>query len=215
MILAGLDTGTTSGLGLIRGDRLIHAESRHFDGEDPEAFFRYSRWLDEVFQRFDIAELAFESPLRTNSTVKTEEIVDDELIKTERPIGNMRTFLRLYGIRGCTLLALQRHKVRRAEAGSDFDFREVNVRTWRSRVFGKISPPDTAINRSAWWKEQALGRCKILQWPVTQKDAAEGAMIAEWLRIAVKEERLGIKERSGEPDLFEPRQTETRKETPF
>lgn len=110
MILAGLDTGTTSGLGLIRGDRLIHAESRHFDGEDPEAFFKYSRWLDEVFQRFDIAELAFESPLRTNSTVKTEEIVDDELVKTERPIGNMRTFLRLYGIRGCTLLALQRHR---------------------------------------------------------------------------------------------------------
>jgi hypothetical protein len=197
---------------------LIHAESRHFDGEDPEVFFACSAWVEQIFSRFDIEELAFEEPLRTNSTIASRDTLagpdGPEEVTTNKFVGNMRTFLRLYGIRGCVLAALQKEAKRRVASDQPpLRFREVNVRSWRSKVYGKVSPPATASNRSAWWKEQALNHCRLLNWPVTQKDAAEGAMIAEYLRIKRKEERFGITARPGEPDLFEPKKTA--KEMPF
>jgi hypothetical protein len=217
MILAGLDTGTTCGLGVIRGDRLIHAESAHFDGDHPEAFFKLFGWLERVFQRFDIAEMAFEQPLRTNLVAtKTETVHDDAGEHTKKvkvPVGDMATFLKLYGIRGVVLLVLQRERVRRRALGGEFTFREINNRSWRSKVYGKCSPPPNTSNTTAWWKEKALEHCRLLGWQVTQKDAAEGSMIAEYLRIVRKEEKLGIKSRPGEPDLFEP--PSTRGEFPF
>lgn len=209
-ILAGLDTGTTGGIGVIRGERLLHAEARHFKSDtdddtiaDGLVFLGYVDWLRNVFERFDINVFAFEQPIRTNSMITRRETVEDEEIETKVPIGNMRTFLRLYGIRGAVLVALHLEQRRRALAKlTPLDIREINNRTWRGKVYGKVSPPAGTTDPTKWWKDQGLTRCKQYGWQITQRDAAEGAMIAEYLRIVRKEEMLGFKPKPNEPDLF-------------
>ena len=209
MLLGGLDNGTTAGFSVHRGDRLVHSESIHFDGEtDGEVFSHARKWLMARLDHFGLDELAIEEPLRTD-LAKTERTSVEgsnglETVVTRKPIGTMRTFLRLYGLRAIALQVCDLHRRKRIEANkSPFKYREINNKTWRSKVYGKMSPPAGTNNTTEWWKEQALARCRMLGWSVTAKDEAEAVMIGEGLRIILKEERLGIVSAPGEPDLFD------------
>ena len=197
MNIAGLDTGTTSGCCVLVGDRYLHAEAFRPKGEtDAEIFGDFRSWWRALLVSHEVQEIALEEPLRTD-LLKTEvvpgkgDVFGATTSKIKKPIGNMRTFLRLYGIRAHAIEV----------AGSlNIPFREVNNKSWRSKVYGGIQPPKGTKNTTEWWKATALARCKALDWPIKSKDAAEGAMIAEYLRIALKEERLGISQRP--LDLF-------------
>lgn len=197
MNLIGLDTGTTSGCCILAGDQYVHAEAFRPKGETDSAIFAGFRiWWRAMLVSHEIQEIALEEPLRTD-LLKTEVVpgrgdaFGATTNKIKKPIGNMRTFLRLYGIRA--------HAIEVAES-LNIPFREVNNKTWRSKVYAGQQPPKGTKNTSEWWKATALARCKVLGWPIKSKDAAEGAMIAEYLRIALKEERLGISQRPA--DLF-------------
>lgn len=193
MIVAGLDTGTTSGAAILDGDRFIHAESFRPRGEhDPEVFAGFRIWWRAFLVAHGVEECAIEQPLRTDLVISKKVDGDPTGKTTKEPIGNMRTFLRLYGIRACAI---------EIAYSLNIPCREVNNKTWRSKVYGGERPPKGTANSSLWWKSHALDRCKILGWPVKGKDAAEGAMIAEWLRVVLKEEQLGIAQRN--PDLFQ------------
>lgn len=198
MIICGLDTGTTSGACILAGDRYVHAESFRPEGDTDSVIFKgFREWWIAVLTGHRVEEAAVEQPLRTDlfarSTVETGDDVFQSKISTiKKPIGNMRTFLRLYGIRA--------HAIEIC-ASLNIPCREVNNVTWRSKVYGGERPPKGTKDTSAWWKAHALDRCKLLGWPIKSKDAAEGAMIAEYLRITLKEERLGIAQKA--PDLFE------------
>lgn len=188
MTIAGLDTGTTSGIGILAGDRLIHAEAFRPDGDNDSAIFHGFRgWLRGMLLSHEVEELALEEPLRSDlSKTETQDAGDAfgaRVVKVRKPIGTMRTFLRLYGIRA--------HAIEVCHA-INVPCREVNVQEWRDKIHGRRTAPKGTVNASAWWKTQSLERCRLLGWPIKSKDAAEGALIAEYLRIALKEERLGI-----------------------
>lgn len=198
MIVAGLDTGTTSGICILAGDRYVHAEAFRPKGETDAAIFGGFRvWWRAMLVAHEVEEAAIEEPLRTD-LFKTEfqpgrrDAIGDNPIRVKKPIGTMRTFLRLYGIRA--------HAIQVCES-LNIPCREVNNKVWRSKVYGGQQPPKGTKDTSAWWKSHALDRCKTLGWPIKSKDAAEGAMIAEYLRVALKEERLGISQRPA--DLFD------------
>ena len=215
-LLAGLDTGTTSGIAIIRGDYLVHAEAKRLnleDNRDGEVFLSASQWVSSVLSRFDVTELAYEGPLPTNAKKSVMVQGKDGPEKVMRPLGSQRTFNRLLGLRGVYVAALEFEARRRAAIGQKFTYREVNNKVWRSVVYGPSSPPKSVSNTSLWWKQKALERCRLIRWGVTQTDAAESAMIAEWLRITRKSEQLGFAVRDESPDLFEPKST--KRDTPF
>jgi len=196
LLLAGFDLATTSGAAVLCGDRLLHAEAfRPRGNSDPEVFCQFRHWFAGFIDKWAVEHVAIEQPLRTDLSKAETHIEEDahgsHAVRTHKQIGTMRTFLRLYGLRAH---AVEICHWRRIEC------REVNNRTWRSKVYGKVSPPASCSDRSGWWKQTALDRCRDLRWPVTQKDAAESALIAEYLRIKLKEERLGISSPDG--DLF-------------
>jgi len=217
-LLAGLDIATTTGIAIIRGDHLVFTDHRRFvdddDNDDGAVFYRAAKWLSEIMGRFDVTEMAVEETLRTNSTRSKMVQGPDGPKKVSKPIGTDRTYKRLGGLRGVMLLALRDEALRRQSQGRGLSYREVNVRTWRSGVYGKCSPPKTVSDsdRSKWWKQKALAQCKLFRWDITQTDAAEAAMIAEWLRITRKQERLGFMAKDDAPDLFGPKK---KMETPF
>lgn len=195
-VIAGLDTGTTSGVGILSGDRLMHAEAFRPKGDgDPAIFNGFRTWWRAILVAHEVTEVAIEEPLRTDlSKTETQQAGDafgGRVVKVKKPIGTMRTFLRLYGIRA--------HAIEVCAALS-IPCREVNVQNWRDKIHGTRRAPKGTPNATAWWKGKALERCQLLGWPVKSKDAAEGALIAEYLRITLKEERLGISVRPD--DLF-------------
>lgn len=194
MIVCGLDSATTSGAGVLHGDRLLHAESFRPKGDtDPEIFHGFRVWWRALLKAHEVEEVAIEEPLRTDLGLTELQDRSDafgkSFVKVKKPIGTMRTFLRLYGIRA--------HAIEVCHA-MNVPCREVNNTVWRSKIYGPCRPPKGTSDRSGWWKKQALERCALLGWDITSKDAAEGAMIAEYLRITLKEERLGIVSRPGE-----------------
>lgn len=193
-VLCGLDSATTSGAAILRGDRLVHAESYRPKGDtDAEIFAGFRIWWRALLKANEVEEVALEEPLRTDLSQTETQDRDDAFgtmrFKVKKPIGTMRTFLRLYGIRA--------HAIEVCHA-INVPCREVNNVTWRAKIYGGIRPPKSTTDRSGWWKKQALERCQLLGWDIKSKDAAEGAMIAEYLRITLKEERLGYAPRPGE-----------------
>lgn len=189
MRLAGLDTGTIAGIGILSGDQLVHAEAHTLGPGRPdhEVFAAFRKWLRGMLLAHEVEELAIEEPLRTDLSrsepVDMGDAFGPRIVKIKKQIGNMRTFLRLYGLRG--------HAIE-VSGSLNIPFREVNVQEWRAKIHGRRTAPKGTKDATIWWKAQALERCRLLGWPVRSKDAAEGALIAEYLRITLKEERLGI-----------------------
>lgn len=191
MIIAGLDTGTTSGLGIIRGSSLIHAETFRPPGDgDPAIFHGFRAWLRAALIAHEVEHVAVEEPLPTN--LQGPAASNDDALPglhgkgAKRPIGTMRTFLRLYGLRG--------HAIEVCYA-LNIPCVEISNKTWRSAVYGPCKPPKGTKNRSEWWKQKALERCRLLKIEVKGKDAAEAICIAQWLQ---GELRMGEIARPGE-----------------
>lgn len=205
MITMGLDTGTTSGCGVLRGDQLIYAGAHHSEGDDDGQIFTSFRvWLLAMLTRFQPDEVAIEEPLRTDLTKPQQEVIKGETVTVMKPFATMRTFLRLYGLRAhaVQICGSARLQADRKKAGlAPLRYREVNNKSWRSVVYSGAQPPKGTSNTSEWWKQLALAQCRMLRWPIESKDAAEAAMIAEWLRITIKLERFGA---PPPVDLFNP-----------
>lgn len=194
MIVAGVDSGTTSGIAIFDGTRLLHAESHRPKGDTDAAIFHGLRvWLRPLLADAGVEYLALEQPLRTDLSAPDDDVaVLAKGLRAKKPIGNMRTFLRLYGIRA--------HILELCEALS-IESVEVNNRSWRSAIYGStVRPPKSVKNRSEWWKQQALQHAKIVGWNITSKDAAEAAAICDWCARC----HLQIAQLSRPGELFAP-----------
>jgi hypothetical protein len=207
MRVAGLDTGTTSGIGMIEGPTLLHWEAHRCGPPgtpDDEVFNNFRLWWRGMLVAYGITHAAIEEPLRTDLSIAVDGEEDDEEQtafiarpkgpKIKKPVGTMRTFLRLYGLRA--------HAIEVCHA-LNIPCVEVNNRTWRGEIYGKVSVPKTvpSTQRTAWWKKKALDHCReYLHWPITSKDAAEGALIADWMQARLNPRLAGQVD-----DLFKPR----------
>lgn len=162
-VIAGLDLATTSGIAVMDNDKLIHAEAFRPKGKsDPEIFHGFRVHLRALLVSFKVEYVGIEEPLRSDLTRKEKD-------GSAVPISNMKTFLRLYGIRA--------HALEICHA-LNIDHTEFNQSTWRKAFLGNGRAD----------KDMALAQCKLMRWPVTSKDCAEACGVA-WalaghLRIA-------------------------------
>lgn len=153
MILAGLDIATTTGAAILENDRLLHAEAFRPKGKtDCEIFHGFRTWLRPLLVSFGVECVGIEEPLRSDLSRKEKD-------GTVVPISNMKTFLRLYGLRG--------HAIEICHA-LNIDHAEFNQSTWR-KSFLRSGRGD---------KDMALAQCKLMRWVVPNKDAAEACGVA-------------------------------------
>lgn len=173
MIIAGLDVATKSGLAIMDGDRLVHVEAFRPTGkEDPEIFHGFRTWLRPILLSHEVQHVAMEEPLRS-------DLKRREADGTETALTNMRTYLRLYGLRA---------HVREICFALNIPCEEVNQASWRKAFLGNGRGD----------KDDAMRQCQLLRWPVPNKDAAEACGVAWWLGGHLKTAQLV---RPG--DLFE------------
>lgn len=188
MILCGLDQALRkSGAAVLDGDRFVHAEAFTAKGDTHgEAFHAFRCWFRPFLVAHGVQRVAVEEPLRSDMSRMETAIVKGNVVKSRVPITNMTTLLGLYGVRA--------HAIEVCVA-LNIPVCEVNNQDWRDTIYQRRKAPKGTKDASAWWKQQALDRCKQLGWPVTSKDAAEAALIAEWLRISLSPMgALGLKE---------------------
>lgn len=151
-MLAGLDCATTSGLALFHEGKIVRAEVYRAEGNsDGEVFTDFRRWLIGIIKVNGVTALAIEEPLRS-------DIRRRNLDGTETALTNMRTYLRLYGLRA--------HAVQICDA---FGFKpvEVNQSTWRKSFTGN--------GRAT--KDDTLALARHLVPGLKSKDAAEAVGI--------------------------------------
>lgn len=184
MILCGLDSALRkSGAAVMDGDRLLHAESFTAKGEHHgDIFHAFRTWWRAFLVAHNVERVALEEPLRsdlTRTVVSHNPNADafgEAMTRTKRPMTSMDTLLGLYGVRAHALETC---------AALNIPAVEVNNQEWRGVIHGRRQAPKGTANSSEWWKQQALERCRLLGWPVKSKDAAEAALICEWLRISM------------------------------
>lgn len=188
MIVCGLDQALRkSGAGVLDADRFVHAEAFTAKGEThAECFHSFRGWWRAFLVAHGVEQAAIEEPLRSDMSRPETVFVKGQSIKKRVPITNMQTLLGLYGVRA--------HAIEVCVA-LNIPVVEVNNQDWRQVIHGRRQAPKGTKDSSAWWKQQALDRCKQLGWAVPSKDAAEGALIAEWLRISLSP--IGRAEREG------------------
>lgn len=156
MRIAGLDVATKTGLCVMDGERLVHVEAFRPKGkEDPEIFHGFRTWLRPLLIAHQVEHVAMEEPLRSDLKRRNAD-------GTEEAMTNMRTYLRLYGLRA--------HVVEIC-AALNIPCLEVNQSTWRKAFIGNGRAD----------KDMAMAQCKLLRWPVANKDAAEACGVAWWL----------------------------------
>lgn len=178
MILCGLDQALRkSGAAVLDGDRFVHAEAFTAKGETHgEAFHAFRAWWRPFLIAHGVERVAVEEPLRSDMSRTETVFIKGNAVKNRVPMTNMTTLLGLYGVRAhaievCTAL--------------NIPVCEVNNQEWRDTIYQRRRAPKGVKDTSAWWKQQALERCLQLGWVVPSKDAAEAALIAEWLRISM------------------------------
>lgn len=194
MRFCGLDQALRhSGAAILDGDRFVLAEAFHAKSPGQGgAFHEFRTWWEGFLERHKPDHVAIEEPLRsdmmrTKVTYRPNDAFGQSAVKTKEPLTNMQTLLGLYGVRAhaievCEMLGIE--------------YVEVNNATWRGVIHG-TRPPKGTSNTSEWWKAQAMMRCRQLGWNVPTKDAAESALIADWLRISTTPAG-----RQRNPDLF-------------
>lgn len=152
MIIAGLDVATTTGLAVLHGDKLLHAEAyRPLGKTNGEINSGFRRWLYAAFAAHGVQEVAAEEPLVTNLKDKDGD-----------PVVQMSTYRRIYGLFG--VLEELCHTTNRP-------LHPVHQATWRKAFLGNGRGD----------KDMALAQCQQLRWPVKKKDAAEACGVAWWL----------------------------------
>ena len=145
MIIAGVDGATRTGFAVIEGPRLLHWESHRPKGDtDAEIFRNFRVWLRAGLVAYAVEAAAYEEPLRTDLSIMKDVEGDQSGFdgikshgRVKAPVGTMRTFLRLYGIRA--------HAIEIFES-LNLIYDEIHNRTWRSGIYGKCSPPKGTAN---------------------------------------------------------------------
>ncbi len=157
MIICGLDVATTTGIAVLDGDKLLHAEAFRPKGKTNGAInsgFRLH--LIATFAAYGVEYVAAEEPLVTDLKNK-----DGQAMLT------MQTYRRLYGLHG-VLEELVETK--------NYPFEYVHQGTWRKAFLG--------TGRGD--KDMAVAQCALLSkqqgWPpIKSKDIAESIGVAWWL----------------------------------
>lgn len=183
MRYCGLDQALrNSGAAILDGDRFVLAEAFHARGNaQGAAFHEFRMWWERFLDDHRPDYVAIEEPLRSDMTRTSVKYAPNDafgksVIKTKQPLTNMQTLLGLYGVRAHAIEVCEAMKIR---------YVEVNNQEWRGVIHGQRHAPKGTANASEWWKGAALTRCKQLGWSVPSKDAAESALIADWLRISL------------------------------
>lgn len=181
MIFCGLDQALrNSGAAILDGNRFVVAEAFKAKGAGQgQAFREFRGWWTAFLRKYRPDWVAIEEPLRSDMTrtvvtCKPSDAFGKSVVKTKQPLTNMQTLLGLYGVRA--------HAIEICE-DLGVNYREVNNQDWRASIHGARHAPKGTPNSSEWWKSRAVARCKQLGWIVPSKDAAEAALIAEWLRV--------------------------------
>lgn len=179
MVISGLDIATKTGVTILDGDRLVLCGELQFEGKTSGLIFRHCRkTLYNLFEKYDVKEVAAEEPLRTDIELKGKRNEDgSEGEKTSPP---MKTFQRIYGLcavceETCAALGIR--------------FRYVHQGTWRKAFTGS--------GRAT--KDQSLALVQLIDKTITSHDAAESMGVAWWLRG-----ELDPRFAAPRGDLFEP-----------
>lgn len=183
MRFCGLDQALRhSGAAILDGDRFVLAEAFHARGVGQgAAFHEFRMWWERFLDDYRPDYVAIEEPLRSDMSrtaveYRPNDAFGKSVVKTKVPMTNMQTLLGLYGIRAHAIEVCEAMKINHVE---------VNNQDWRQTIHGVRHAPKGTTNSSEWWKGAALTRCRQLGWSVPSKDAAESALIAEWLRISL------------------------------
>lgn len=183
MRVAGLDQALrNSGAAVLDGDRFVLAEAFKARGEGQgRAFHEFREWWSGFLERNKPDMVAIEEPLRSDMMrtavqYRPNDAFGQSVVKTKTPLTNMQTLLGLYGVRAIAIEVCEEFGI---------DYTELNVQAWRQAIHGVRHAPKGTTNTSAWWKDKAMERCRLLGWAVPSKDAAESALIADALRISL------------------------------
>lgn len=158
MILAGFDIATTTGAAFLSGSKILHAEAFRPKGDtDAQIFHGFREWFRAMLIAHEVEHVAIEQPLVTDIRIadKRENAKPGD---THNPV-TMKTYLRLYGLRG--------HAVEICEA-INVPCRELHQATWRKAFTGN--------GRAT--KEETLALARQLVPGLKSKDAAEAIGIA-------------------------------------
>lgn len=157
MIIAGLDVATTTGISILSGDQLLHAEAFRPKGKtNVEVNSGFRQHLTAVFAAYEVEYVAAEEPLVTDLKNKSGE-----------PMLTMQTYRRIYGL----------HGVLEELCGTkNYPLQYVHQATWRKAFLG--------TGRGD--KDMAVAQCALLSkqrgWPaIKSKDIAESIGVAWWL----------------------------------
>lgn len=153
MIVAGFDISkVATGIGILDGTKVLHAEARRSPGDDPGAVFAgFKSWVRGMLLAHGVEYAAIEQPLRT-------PMLDTRTGELE-PKSNMQTYLWLYGLRAIAYAVC---------ADVNVPCIEINQGTWRKAFTGN--------GRAK--KEQSFALAKQLYPSLKSKDAAEAIGVA-------------------------------------
>lgn len=164
MIIAGFDIATTTGISIMDGPKLLHAEAFRPKGKsDAEIFHGLRVHLRPLLVSYGVTNVFGEQPLRTDLTRKETQEDGSEV---DVPMVTMQTFLRIYGLRGVVMELC--HSL-------NLHYEEVHQGTWRALFLkGMTRGPNIDL------KDLAVARCTELGWDVKSKDAAEACGVCFW-----------------------------------
>ncbi|MDB5584866.1 MAG: hypothetical protein JWR80_10042 [Bradyrhizobium sp.] len=160
MIVAGFDLATTTGCAVLDGTKVLHAEAFRAPGkEDSEIFTNWRTWFRAMLISHEVQACAIEAPLVTD--IKAPDKRPNAVPGQTRNPVTMKTYLRLYGLRG--------HAIQICHA-LNIDCREFHQSSWRKAFTGN--------GRAS--KEETLALAQRLYPGLKSKDAAEAIGVA-WM----------------------------------
>ena len=166
-MLAGLDCATTSGLALMDGGKIVRAEAFKATGEnDGEVFTSFRRWWRNILKVHTVTNVAIEQPLVTD--IQAPDRRPNAVPGQTRNPVTMKTYLRLYGLRG--------HAVQICDA-LGIAWIEVHQSTWRKSFTGN--------GRAT--KDDTLALARRIVPDLKSKDAAEAIGIVWHLSGVLKQ----------------------------
>lgn len=158
MITAGFDIATTTGCCILDGSKVVHIEAFRAKGEgDAEIFTSWRGWFRAMLVSHGVQACAIEAPLVTDIKAPDKR-PNARPGETRNPV-TMKTYLRLYGLRG--------HAVQICNS-LNIECREIHQSSWRKAFTGN--------GRAS--KEETLALAKRICPTLKSKDAAEALGVA-------------------------------------
>ncbi len=69
-----------------------------------------------------------------------------------------------------------------AATAHQIPYKKIPIQTWRKHFLGRGQAPRGTRNSRAWFKQQAIQRCKMLGWDVKSDDQAEANGVLDYFR---------------------------------